>query len=163
MDASNQPSRRGRREVHTSDMLIGQKPDILIPTDGVFTRDAEEIALPDGPVDMTYAEALAFAEEPVTIRLEHSSDKFAPKQIDFYVQGVCEWVPVGVPYTLKRKFVEVIARCKPDDITTETGNTNDENPMNRIQRYTRSKYPFSVLRDDNPKGFEWLTKVMQEG
>jgi hypothetical protein len=36
-----------------------------------------------------------------------------------------------------------------------------EQPVNTITRSAHAKHPFSVLRDDNPRGFEWLTKIMQ--
>ena len=162
MNAETTPTRRGRREFHSGDMDVGQKSDIYIPPEGPVVREQESIVAVEGAFDMSLAEALKFMEEPVTIRLEHSSEKFAPKVLDFTVNGVTEWVPVGQPVTLKRKYVEVIARCKPDDISTYTGSTDDENPQNRIQRFTRAKHPFTVIQDANPRGFDWLTKVMQE-
>lgn len=162
--ALNTPMRRGRREIHTGDMEVGQRPDLLIPETGPVVREPETIVAADGPIDSDYARALAFMEEPVTIELARLSEKFAPTLIDVYVNGVCEWVPVGQPYTLKRKFVEVIARCKPDDIETVTGSIHDDNPENRIARYTRAKYPFAVIHDPSgAQGHAWLTKVMREG
>lgn len=162
MNAETTPTRRGRREFHSGDMAVGQKSDLLIPPEGPVVREQESIVAVEGAFDMSLSQNLAFNEELVTIRLEHSSEKFAPKVIDFTVEGVTEWVPVGQPYTLKRKYVEVIARCKPDDISTYTGSTDEENPQNRIQRFTRAKHPFTVVRDANQRGFDWLTKIMQE-
>lgn len=159
------PVRRGRppKEINTGNMEIGQRPAIAMPDDGFIVRENEEIAAIDSPLDNDYFGALAFMEEPVTIRLERSQEKFSPQVVDVYVNGSPQWIKVGVPQTIKRKYVEVLARAKPDAVQTITGSLNDENPQNRIERYTSAKHPFSVLRDDNPVGIEWLTRILAEG
>lgn len=162
-EAINVPTRRGRREISTADMEVGQKPNIVLPNEGPIVREPESIIAAEGPVVDDYADELAFMEQPVTIRLHRSSEKFAPTLIDFYVNGQCEWIPVEVNYKTKRKFVEVIARCKPDDVSTVTGSLDEESPRNEIQRYTRAKYPFTVIEDPSgSRGFDWLAKIMRE-
>lgn len=150
-----------RREVHTDDMDTRDIGDVTLPAQGVIMREAEAIALPDGPVENDQLKNLAFNEEVMTIRLERSSEKNAPHFHDFHVNGVTEWVPVGQPYKIKRKFVEVIARSQPYDVQTEVIEEPGRDPFNRVIRNSRSKYPFSVIHDPNPKGFAWLTNIMQ--
>lgn len=175
MDAINNPTRRTRRELNTGDMEVGQKPNIILPDDGPIDYQEGGIAAIDGGTDDDYHAQLAFAEEAMTIRLEKSSDKFAPKTVDCWVNGKgveafmngkwvpLGWLPVGIPVTTRRKYVEVLARAKPDSIQTEVEDATVERPRNEIVRSTSTKYPFSVIEDRNPKGAAWLTRVLMEG
>ena len=162
MENTQEIPRGRRKEIHTGDMLIGQRPDIVLPNEGPLSADPETIIPVDTPLHSGYYEELQFMEEPVTIRMERSSEKFAPQLIDVYVNGVVKWIPVGTPVTVARKYVEVLARSKPDSVQTVVGTENDDNPENHIRRYTSSKHPFTVINDTG-KGIEWLTRVMAEG
>ena len=85
--------------------------------------------------------------------------------VDVYVNGVAEWIPVGRPWILRRKFVEVLARAKPISVQTQhegIGEGEDGMPNNRIIRNTSSMFPFSVLQDSQ-RGIEWLNRLMAEG
>ena len=159
-------SRTSRREVHTADMALPDTPDIILPgLDEPLIRENESIATLDSSSRDDYYKELQFMEEMVTIRLEPSSEKNAPSVIDVYVNGRPEWIPVGKPFTLARKYVEVLARAKPIEVQTshdtpETSMNGD--PQNRVVRTIRSKHPFSVINDPNPRGIDWLTRIMQE-
>jgi hypothetical protein len=169
MDAGNAPVRRAAPELHTDDIKIVQKPLIQ-------TRDdlIDEVIVAPEVLQKDYLEALAFAEEPVTIRIERTGEKFAPKMIDLWVNGKGaeivhngRWVetrvlPVGVPVTTKRKYVEVLARSKLDTINTLSGKIDENSERNDIERFTSSKAPFSVIRDDNPKGIQWLQGIVSQ-
>ena len=178
-DAINAPV-RGRppknREYSTADMPVGQLPPLKMPNlDEPLIRVADEIEPVDTPLMTEHMKLLAFNEEPVTIRLERSGEKFAPTQVPVQVNDrraellidgkwiQIGWLPVGQVITTKRKYVEVLARSKPIDIKTEHDDANVENPENRIVRYTRSRFPFSVIRDSNPLGAEWLQRIQMEG
>ena len=168
MDASNAPVRRSRTELHTDDIAIDQMPAIESVDDLL-----EEIVVAPEVLEKEYAEALKMAEEPVTIRVERSSEKFAPKMIDCWVNGKGaeivingKWVetrviPVGIPVTVKRKYIEVLARSKIDSVTTNVRDPDTEHPRNEVERYTSSKAPFSVLQDCNPKGAAWLNNLIR--
>jgi hypothetical protein len=173
MDATNQTTRRARRELHTSELPIGQSPAIDLPDNGPI--DHEQVIVPvDTPLVDSYLVGLKFAEEPVTIRISMSSEKYAPKVVDCWCNGIgaevmmngrwqqLGWIPVGREVTVKRKYVEILARSKIDNITTDTDDPGVENPQNRIERSTSAKVPFSVLKDDNPMGHAWLTRLMAE-
>ena len=169
MDAGNQPVRRAREEFHTSDVKIDQKPQIE-------TRaDLEgEVVVAEPSLEKDYADALAFAEEPITILIERSSEKFAPKVVDLWCNGKgaevlmngrwleTKCLPIGIPVTTKRKYVEILARSKVDSIET-TVVKEPESEKNLIDRHTSSKAPFSVIEDKNPKGVEWLTRIIRAG
>ncbi len=141
-------------------MPTREYPDVHIPASGVLVREAESIVQAEPGTTNDQLAELAFNEEVLTIRLERSPEKNAPKFVDAYVNGEQAWIPVGQPCNIKRKFVAVLARAQPYDVQTEVDDTDGE-PRNRVVRNARSKYPFSVLRDPSPRGFDWLTKVMQ--
>lgn len=149
-----------RREAHTDDMQTRDVPDLHLPRSGVLVREAESIVPVETEKTSDQLAELAFNEEVLTIRLERSPEKNAPKFVDAYVNGEQVWIPVGQPCNIKRKFVAVLARAQPYDVQTEVDDT-DGDPRNRVVRNARSKYPFSVIRDPSPRGFDWLTKVMQ--
>lgn len=163
-----------KREVHTGDLPVGQAPRITLGADDEI--DHEQVIVPiDSPLGSDQMQNLAFAEEPVTIRIERSNEKHAPIVVDCWVNGKGaevfvngKWtefgcLPVGIPVTTKRKYVEILARSKIDNVTTNTGTIHDANPVNHIDRATSSKVPFSMIQDRNPLGVEWLTRLLQEG
>lgn len=156
-----------RKEIHTADMPIEQKAAI---SDDPSKYDGD-IVLVDKPLTKEWAEAMEFNEEPVTIRLEPSTDKFASNVFEVRVNGKgaemliggqwkeVTYLPVGVELTTKRKYVEVIIRAKIDTITTETGNANEENPRNLVKRATTAIHSMSIVNDPNPKGPAWATEL----
>lgn len=171
MNASDTPAVRkyNKREINTGDLELGQRGavDLDLP------RDNESIVSVEGHINRDEFEALSFMEEPVTIMLNPSTEKNAARVVDCWVNGrgaehlqngkwmVCGWLPVGVPVTTKRKYVEVLARAKPENITTEVKKYEDRED-NIALRTSYVKYPFSVLKDDSPKGAAWLVKIMSE-
>ena len=163
MQPQTQPRRGRAPELHTGDLSVGQAPDLILPDlNTKLAREPEAIVAVDSPMENDHMKELAFMEEPVTIRLERSNEKFAPELVDVYVNGRVEWIPVGRPYTVARKYVEVLLRAKADNVQTIAGKVGDENPENRITRFTSSKYPFSVIQDNSPRGAAWMTRIQAE-
>lgn len=175
MEAKNATTSRGRRELNTGDMEVGQRPDILLTGTGPIQRIPEEIIPVDTPLHDDYAKALEFMEEPVAIRLEPSGQNNAPRQVPCYVNGKAAellingrwapigWIPVGQVVVTRRKYVEVLARAKPDSVLTEVIEAPGQDPMNNIKRSTSVRCPLSVIKDNNPIGAEWLTRIIAEG
>lgn len=167
MDAVNAPVRHAPREVHTSDIKIQQKPVIHNPED----RIGEVVVAPED-VNKDYMEALAFAEEPVEIRVSRSGQKNAPHCIDVWCNGKGaevlmngKWVetraiPVGIPVITKRKYVEILARSKTDTIDTQVEKREDTE-INAVHRNTSANAPLSIIHDANPKGVEWFTNLIR--
>ena len=162
-----------RPEVHTGDMKIEQQPRIRLPNEGPLDRESEILIAGEDSAEKDHMALLAFYEEPVAIRIEPSAEKFAPKVVDCWVNGkgaeqligdkwvAFGWLPVGVPVVTKRKYVEVLARAKMDNVQTNVIERDGEDPQNVIDRFTSQRNPFSILRDDNPKGHEWLLNIMR--
>ena len=127
--------------------------------------DRGEILIADASsLASDYAAALAFNEEPVTILLQRGREKNAPTHEHVSVNGQTIWIPVDQPTRIARKFVEVLARAQPMNVSTDSGESpGDQITFNNVNRSLSSLCSFSVLEDKNPRGREWLTRVMREG
>ncbi len=152
---------------HTAEMPVGQQGAgkiVMPPLDQVLVREAPEIeAIGDASLTMDELGDIMFMEELVKIRVEPLQEKNPRKLIDLYVNGVPEWVPVGRPWIMRRKYVEVLARSKPINVQTKHEQPEESlDPRNEIIRSTSAQFPFSVLQD-TPKGIAWLNKIMAEG
>lgn len=120
-----------------------------------------------------YYEQLAFNEEPVTVRFTSGQDPHAPKFVDAQVNGKGievlttdgKWlevfqVPVNRNVTIKRKYLEVFARCKHTYVTARHEfDGNNPDPVNRTVPSSDFKHPHTIVEDKNPLGDEWYNKV----
>lgn len=173
-DAIHNPAKRQYkgREVNTAEFAVGQKNDIDLDSQIIHGEAIPNVA-GDNEVNAQYMAELAFMEEPVTIKIEENSrSDFPETHVPVQVQGrgaevlvngqwvEMTWVPVNVILTMKRKFVEVLARSKSDSIRTNHDDATVERPRNTINRRTTANYPLSILSDDNPRGREWLQRIM---
>jgi hypothetical protein len=159
-------------EIHTDDLRMAQAPA------ADFDNRSETIVPVDKPLEDDYAAALAFMEEPLTIRIEPSSEENSPIFVDCWVNGkggevldpvTGKWLeinglPVGGPIITKRKYVEVLARSRSDRVVaTEVDNRPAPNKDGwKVARNSVRKTQFSVIHDPNPKGHEWLTRLYAE-
>lgn len=158
-----------RRAVHSDDIKIEQKSDIVGDT-ALMDREPEVVVAQQLP-KKDYLDELAFNEEPVTIRLEPSTDKNAATRFPVWVNGKggevfqqgrwfeVGYFPVGVPFITKRKYLAVIIGAKIDTVHTEVKEPESEHPNNVIQRFTSPVHSFSVLEDKNPRGAAWITEL----
>ena len=157
-------------ELHTDDIKIEQKA-ALIGND-VTSHDGEVVVAQQvGKKDQDYLDKLAFMEEPVTIRIEPSSQPNAPSAFPIWVNGKGaeilingRWVevaylPVNETLTVKRKYLAVMVVTKIDTVHTRVQEPDGADPTNRIDRITSPVHSFSILSDPNPLGHEWLREL----
>lgn len=158
----------GRREVYSEDTKIEQKAPII---GDVLIAQADIIHADESLFHKDYNDALAFNEEPIRIQLTASSDANAPKAVPFWVNGKgieaflngkwieLTYVPMDKSFITKRKYVEVLIRCKQDRVTTDFGKPGEENPINKVNRMTSSYQSFQILEDKNPRGVAWYQEL----
>lgn len=173
------------KELHSDSIKIEQKPAFILKGKGERTRSrddgAVEIQPDDRPSDIVQADPsiagadyqaeLEFAAEPVTIRLEPSSEKNASnvfpvwqngRPADLLIDGKwvpVGWLPVGFDITVKRSILEIIVRAKIDTIETDVIEKPGQDPENRVKRFTSPVHSFSIIEDRNPRGAAWLREV----
>lgn len=158
-----------RREIHTADIKIEQKAPIVDHT----TYDGDVVIADDDITNKEWIDELAFNEEPVTIRIEPSAEKHAANAYPVWVNGKgaevfqrgkwmeIGYLPVGRTLIVKRKYIAVLAAAKFDRIATEVEEVLNDNPINKVNRFTSASVAFSVLEDANPKGRAWLTELIR--
>lgn len=136
--------------------------DDLLP--GPKTRSLGEIGENSGierVAENDYAVELeAFMHEPVTILVHTTGVKGELDVITPMVNQLNQPIIRGVNTTVKRKYVEALARARTTTVTQK------QNPFykDRIENIetTTMSYPFSVIDDANPNGREWLESIMKQ-
>ena len=103
----------------------------------------------------------AFSNELVTIRIQDTTDDNAAPHFIANVNGSNQPFFRGATQIVKRKFVEVLARCKESRYSQHTSNPMEPDRITMTQR-TALAYPFELLEDKNPKGRAWLNAVLAE-
>lgn len=165
---------RGRsKEINPDQMGINTLNDISL--DQKFEGESIQTIATDALFD-GYAEALKFNEEPITIRVEQSNVggmESAPTHVPCSVNGKpaeiwdgkrwlqVGWLPVGEIITTKRKYAEVLILSKHTSVDTQVRTSPGKEPENFMKRSVSSRCPVSIVRDENPKGMEWVTRLMQ--
>jgi len=159
-----------RKKLDTNDIGLPSTGNVRIRATKqgiVKTKDESEIDIAqDNQFTAGWAADMAFLEEPVTITIHETSDP-NPEPVFLAVGGVgplengVPWLPRGQDLTIKRKYVEALLRAKK----TTYGNKEIVQDGERIMVHpakTALAYPFSVVRDDNPKGAAWFKQIMYE-
>lgn len=179
-DAIATPTRRARREQDSNQFAIPQPEDIIMPRDGRLERP-ENIVSSEGGIDKDYIDALVFAEEPVSLILQESGEENAPTVQECWVNGRgiefltdegkwrINWpglnegfAPIGISFTTKRKYVEILLKKRSDKVRTVHDDASVAYPVNTVKRHTAHMAPLSIIEDKNPKGPEWLRRIMRE-
>lgn len=124
----------------------------------------------DEPVIETVAESRdfsklasdeAFMNELVTVMVHSTTDENQPNHVVVNCNGMNQPLIRGVPTTVKRKYVEILARMKETKYTQITRNTSAPDQIDMVARHGLS-YPFDLVEDLNPRGRAWLQNVLAE-
>ena len=157
-----------RQELHSGTMPIEQRAPIL---DDPSAYEGDIVIGEKIGGNTEWLDELLFMEEPVTIRIEPSSDQNAPgafpvwcngKMAEVYQAGRWDeigYLPVGRVLVIRRKILEIIIRAKIDTIHTKILEMDSERPNNAINRFTSPVHSFSIIEDRNPRGAAWVTEI----
>lgn len=151
------------KRTDTDEMDVGQHTHIDMPAEGVIDRSAmheEGIEIVQNVKLDGYAAELAFMEEKIEIEVHESTDQNAQSMVDVYCNGVPQRFIRGQRQVVKRKFVSILADARQTSMKT-TIQVQGEDAVNRIDKHSALRFPFSVMRDDNPKGRDWLRLKLQ--
>lgn len=147
----------------TTEMEVGQHTHIDMPGEGIIDRSAmreEGIEVVTGVKLDDYAASLAFMEELIEVEVHESTDPNAMPIIDVYCQGVPQRFVRGMRQTVKRKFVQILCDARQQSLRTTT-KVDGEGVVNRIDKHSALRYPFSVTHDANRAGRDWLRAALQ--
>lgn len=150
-------------KLDTNDLDIGQKTHIDMPGEGVIDRAAmreEGIEVVPAVAMDGYAADLKFMEELVEVEVHESNDPNAEPIVDLYCNGIPQRIVRGQPIAVKRKYVQILASARQVSMSTDT-RVQGEDVINRVSKRSALRYPFSVVRDDNRKGRDWLRQALQ--
>lgn len=147
----------------TSEHQVGQDGVSELKQKGdTVVLEKPEIDVVDGPRALAKAEELAFMEEPVTVTVGLTNDRNETQIVTIGVQGRNQNFIRGEPITVRRKFVEGLVRAKPTGYRNEEYVNSEGDKAFRYPSTTGLRYPFVVNRDDNPRGADWLRKILAE-
>lgn len=154
-----------RKPIDTTNMQQGQNQSYDMPASGPIDKsdfyDDFEIIETAQPKEAMAKEA--FYEELVEVEILPTDKPNAEQVIPLCCNGVNQFLVRGIPTVVKRKFVEILARAKSEMITTPEYVDGNGDRATRILKTQGLRYPFRVLRDNNPIGREWLETVMRQG
>lgn len=146
---------------HDIDVVQGKPRDL--PTTGDARLDASIIETADGPLNRAWAEEMQFMNEEIEVMVHESSDKNAEFIVEVWNDGRAQRFLRGQPVVVKRKYVEVLGGSKITTYRQEHYKDANGNDAIRNVPTTSARYPFQVLRDANPRGADWLRKLMARG
>ena len=105
---------------------------------------------------------MAFANEQVLVRVHDTTDKNAQELPEVFVNGRVQRFPRGQEISVRRCFVERLARA----MATTYGNVKVKGPDGEDKYIYPARsaevYPFTVI-NDTPKGQKWLKDLLQQG
>jgi hypothetical protein len=145
--------------IDTSNEYLGKAEEFNIDTIGSGEPPAIEIV--DRVVTGDEYSLDAFMHEPMTVMVHDSTDENDAELVYVSVNGNRQFFLRGQPQTVKRYFVERLARAK---MTTYKQNLDDRlgESMNNMIPHHALRFPFSVVEDKNPRGAAWLRNLLAE-
>lgn len=151
---------------HPDELDIGQDHSIELDSD--LTIEQIRDRLNSSTIDVvsavgfkSHAENLAFMEEIVAVCVFPTQDKNAEQIVEVFNDGTAQRFIRGQWQTVKRKYVEVLARAKQFSVQTPETMDRDGNRTTRIDTSHGLRYPFE-MKDKNPRGSAWLSSILQE-
>lgn len=124
----------------------------------------------DAPIIETVAESRdfralaadeAFMNEMVEVLVHSSTDENQAPHVIVNCNGTNQPIIRGVPTTIRRKYLEILARMKETKYSQVTRNPAAPDQIDMIARHGLA-YPFELLSDANPRGRAWLQNVLAE-
>jgi hypothetical protein len=153
---------RGIPKMKTEAADIAQPKALDMPTTGplagMVRTDQEIVIVNEMPEMDEYAKKLAFMEEPVEVLVHESTEENPDLIVDLYCNGVPQRFIRGVPVTVKRKYVEILANARTERMKTNVVREGDA-VYNRVNKHSALRYPFQMT-DPNPRGQDWLKGLL---
>jgi hypothetical protein len=156
------PVSRTSGMVEALDHPVGAAGDVHMETTGAPALMRPEVEVETRMPPLALMDELKFMEELIQVEVHPANEQYPEPCISVWNDGRHQLFIRGHKQIVKRKFVEVLARSKP--ITYQNVEYVDEQGNRRVKYPMRTnlRFPFVVLRDANPRGAEWLKKVLAQ-
>jgi hypothetical protein len=153
----------GKNSTDTSNEKIGQdqEKEISVSGDARIVKESV-IEKVDGPNLGNRAELENFMNEPVEVLVYAPMGRGEENVVLTSVNGRNQFIIRNVKQTIKRKYVEVLARARKNTVTADGYKDPNGEARNTVSISGGLQYPFQVLNDSNPKGPEWLRQILAE-
>lgn len=115
----------------------------------------------DGMKPKAWMDEMEFMNEMVTVIVHQSTDKMAHPFPEVNVNGRVQRFVRGEEQTVRRCFLERLARLKHTTFENVKTKNPDGDDLYVYPSSTGLLYPFSVVNDSD-KGKSWLKKVLAE-
>lgn len=149
--------------VDSGDHQVGQDQTATLSSVGEAVIERPPYQSVDGPEGKDHADAMAFNEEMCEVTVADSPDPREGKIVTISVDGSNQNFIRGQKQTVRRKYVEGLARAKPVSFMNQEYVDGNGDKAFRYPSTTGLRYPFTLDRDDNPKGgMPWLRKILAE-
>ncbi len=152
-----------RNEMHTPNIPPEQ---VEIPISGNLDEKLKRPDLDIEPVDApTFSDRAAmeaFMREFVVVRIHASAVPGDENPVPLSVNGRQIFVWREEDTAVRRMYAEQLMRAKPVQIRTEQQRTPAGDIRNLVHKTASLRYPFQIVRDDNPRGRAWASKIMSE-
>jgi hypothetical protein len=156
--AKNRPAIRSGA-IDAEDFQVGQDGIAKFEGDTLITPEFRTM---DDPRMIRKMEIEKFMAEPVTVQISDVSEDQADIGFVIEVNGDKEFFRRGETKTVKRKFIEGLARAKKTAFKNQQSTNANGEPEFIYPSKTGLRYPFSIMNDANPRGAQWLQSVLRQ-
>lgn len=157
-----QPVRSTRQFVEAEDHVREEGPRKMKSTGPARQSLEPRLVEPvEHPVSNDKLAILAFMEELVTVHVHDTTDPTAVPVPPVWNDGRSQYFIRGHDQVVKRKFIEVLARCKRTVYSQEKYVDGNGDEGYKQLPHSALLYPFSVV-EDTQKGRDWLKRILAE-
>jgi hypothetical protein len=107
------------------------------------------------------AELEKFMHEDLVIMVHPTGEEGSYDMVPIQVNRINCPIQRGVPVVVKRKYVEILARCRNTKYHQRLTDPGRPDAM-VMEEKTVLSYPFAVIEDKNPRGRVWLEAILKE-
>lgn len=148
-----------RPRINTENQYLGKADAFNIDEIGDGPINVEVV---ERPLTSDKAEQERFMNERMTIMLADSNDPNDTELVQVSINGRNQFFRRGFPQSVRRCYVERLARMKRTSYSQDLDERKGEAVYNTMRPHHALKYPFTVIEDANPLGGPWLRNLLAE-
>jgi hypothetical protein len=154
-----------RKTLETEEMEVGQGKPRAMPSTGKASLEPMVVEPVDRMPNQDKLDNMAYSNELIKILVHDTTNPTDEKIVEVWVNSVPQRFMRGSEQTVKRKYVENLARAKKTTYSQEKYLDHNGTEAYRNIPHTALRYPFSVIEDARPNmpdGRPWLKTILAE-